>query len=567
MKAAVSILAAILALLLAACAPMIPAETGERGENTGKETLYVAYMESDLASRQIVESFSSETVELIPVILAEEAFDNYLLRTNFLGDVLLIPGKTQISTAAYTLSGHIKKMDSLLPELTEGAALYPVLDAGIVDGGQYYLPLRFQLPYVLTTQSKLEAFGISLLPEADMEAWMGCIQSSVDMERALILAQPGKDIGAALYDALRLSGVWMADPTVPGAPVSEKLLEAYARYIKTVWEEGEKARGLYNHTHGMHPYPLIDQEEIALIQGQGCLPDVFRIFESTRPHDPVFLACPQYEDAHAVTADITLYAAVTDPERKEAAVTEFLQHAFTTPAGQGALQGLSVSCPAVESYLDTLEQQRKVIYADGPFYQEIAGLSASVRKACEELLGRISSGSIRNAYWERTFSAAMEDFVNGKTSYEVCFERLKSRLYLSAEEMELSVFEIKLPELLMQEIDREEAFSSYSDRYPMYEKKWSCFEGGKYQFEEKSYYGIFDGNVVYRPFSQSALCVETHYKLGDVEISYGQDFDILVYRSGVFFDLQEAWQRGYISQENAAVIARRLEDFEVVRNQ
>lgn len=548
-------------------APTI-APTTEPSNEPESRKLYVAYMETDLASVQIVESFVSEDIELIPVILSEESFDDFLLRHDYYADVILIPNTTEISTAAYALDYRVGKMNRFLPEITEGVDYYPVLDAGVVDGFQYYLPLRFEVPYLLTTQQQMDQTEISLPSKYTMKQWMQevnrCAENYEPEDGVIVLLQPEANIGAALYDALRLSGVWAADPTEKAPPVSEPILSEYAQYVKTAWDQTETAYAQLAASRSMHPYPLSRSDQIAFVQGQGCIPDVFMVYDAVCT-DAQFLPYPQYEKANAVTAEITLYAAIWTGDQKQDEIREFLRHAFTTPEGQGVQQGLSVCCTAVQSYLDGLSQQTERIYGDGPFFAETSGLSDVARKACEKALNQIVSGSIRNAYWVRTFSTAMEGFTNGSVSYDECFDKLKARLYSAPEEAGLSMFALDLPEELKQEIDRERTYRYYGDRYPIFEFAWCEFAGEKLVSGEKSYYGTFNGSIACRPLIDTPLCVSTYYKIGSVVIDYGDDFKIEIYRNGVFFDLTDAYKRGFITEADAAVIAERLASFEAAR--
>lgn len=50
-------------------------------------------------------------------------------------------------------------------------------------------------------------------------------------------------------------------------------------------------------------------------------------------------------------------------------------------------------------------------------------------------------------------------------------------------------------------------------------------------------------------------------------MEYGADFELLVYRNGVFFDLEDAYKRGYITEEDATIIADRLAYHEQIRRE
>lgn len=528
-----------------------------------KQLLRVAYKESDRASEQIVTAFASETVELIPIILAEDEFDNFLLYTNYPADVVLIPNTTQVNPAAYALKARVDKLDKQMQEITDGIDLFPVLDAGIIDGSQYYLPLRFQLPYLLTTQSNLVSFDMTHTGTQDMNTRME--QLGARSDQLLLLTPTEGNIGSALYDALRLSGEWTADPSVSEAPVTESVLQAYGQHIKLLWELTEKTKQQYQYTHAAYPYPLISSNIVPFIHGEGCLPEVFRVFAGVNSADPVLLSCPQYSVPSAVTADITLYAMVDSTGAGSANVQAFLRHALTTSAGQGSLEGMSVCRTAADAYLDSLENQPPQVVAAGAFYQEINGLTESVRNACKAVLDQIAAGSIRNAYWDRAFSTAMEAFTDGQKSFDQCLQTLKNRLFSTSGDETLAFEQLRLSQMLMAEITRESTFLSYSNKYSPPPLGWCGFEDGAYIDGFQTYYGTFRGNIIYRPMPDSILTVGTVYKIGNVVMEYGADFDLLVYRNGTFFDLADAYKRGYITEEDAAIIAERLAQHEALR--
>lgn len=440
-------------------------------------------METDRASEQIIKSFSSETVKLIPLKISEADFDDFLLRREYGVDVILIPNSTQINMTAYALDGGVRNLIPFLPEITEGVDCYPVLDAGKIGIFRYYLPLRFELPQILTTE-------------------------------------PETDIGSTLYDTLRFSGVWSADPTQKDLPVSEDVLSAYAQYVKA-------------------PQDTVSPELLGA-------------------------PCPQHEADGAITADITLYAAIDHGAEKKAKYLEFLRHALTTPEGQGEGQGLSVCRTAAQRYLKTHRWGAKWIKAVCPDSAQVSKMSDATKAAWEAALDKIASGSIRNAYWVRIFSGAMTAYTEGSASFEECLETLKGRLYYAPDEAGLSFFEITLPEALRQEIDREKTYISYGSRYPnpKYPNDWCAFAEEKYVSGEKSYYGTFHGGIVYRTNTSYVLARATHYTLGSVEIEYGEDFKMLVFKNGIFFDLAEAYKLGFITEADAAVIAERLASFD-----
>ena len=474
----------ILVAVIALCLLLTSCTQQElEGQNKPLQELSVAYMETDRASEQIIESFSSETVKLIPRKISEAGFDDFLLRHEYWVDVILIPNSTQINMTAYALDHGVRNLIPFLPEITEGVDCYPVLDAGKIGIFRYYLPLRFELPQILTTE-------------------------------------PETDIGNTLYDALRFSGVWSADPTQKDIPVSEDVLSEYARYVKA-------------------PQDTVSPELLGA-------------------------PCPQYGSDDAITADITLYAAINPRAEKKDKYLEFLRHALTTPEGQGEGQGLSVCRTAAQKYLKTHKWRAKWIKAVCPDAVQASKMPDAAKTAWETALEKVSSGSIRNAYWARIFSAAMDGYTKGDMAFEECLEALKGRLYYAPDETGLSVFELTLPEALRQEIDREKTYISYEHRYPSsnYPFDWCEFAEEKYVSGEKSYYGTFHGGIVYRPTTSSILGSATYYKLGSVEIEHGAHFDMIVFKNGVFFDLAEAYELGFITEADAAVIAERLESFE-----
>ena len=135
-----------LCLLLTACT-----QQELEGQNKPLQELSVAYMETDRASEQIIESFSSETVKLIPRKIPEAGFDDFLLRREYGVDVILIPNSTQINMTAYALDHGVRNLIPFLPEITEGVDCYPVLDAGKIGIFRQLLPV-FAVITVLTNK-------------------------------------------------------------------------------------------------------------------------------------------------------------------------------------------------------------------------------------------------------------------------------------------------------------------------------------------------------------------------------------------------------------------------------
>ena len=130
-----------------------------------------------------------------------------------------------------------------------------------------------------------------------------------------------------------------------------------------------------------------------------------------------------------MTADVSLYAAALQSADLPQAAYDFIRYAMDTTIGQ-ITNDLPVSRKAVSALLDELCANPGKKINIGSMYVQIPAMSKELRKSCEGILTRITSGNIRNSAIASIFDESMQNYLMEKATFEECYKTFQNRINL-----------------------------------------------------------------------------------------------------------------------------------------
>lgn len=441
MNKACSMLLILLCMIfvLSACANLNPLDSTTKG-NTEKE-LTVYYLSKDTAATFIVRGYKPEdaTVKINAVAFNSAAEMDLRLSTEAGSgkgaDVVLFPSATTLDTAKMAINNAFLDLTPYLSSdgSFDPANYYPVLDAGKVGGKQALMPLRFRPQYLLTSEEKLTNAGIALSEKYSASELMSALAANAancaEGESAIQCLYSGAYVGI-LYDTMRLANVQIADMNSKTLTVSDDTFRVFSEYAKMAYGQIQKSEQILK----LYSRDFVGGvSKLTTMLSVDPLPFQMRyyeaLFDQALEEKLEVLAMPNHEDAGALTVDVGLYAAVLQSTDCPKEAYAFVRYAMDSAAGD-VTNTLPVSKSAVTAVLDELCAQAGKRVNIGSMFVNIPVMSDELRASCEELLGRIDSGNIRNCAVSDIFAESMQGYITGESTFEECYETFKNRMNL-----------------------------------------------------------------------------------------------------------------------------------------
>lgn len=403
------------------------------------QSLTVYYLGSDSASMQILSGFSllykdieltlksfSSIEQMDTVIAAEQATE---------ADVILFPNTTSLDVTKTAFSGNFTDMNPYLTadETFQPENYYTVLDAGTAGGEQIYMPLRFKCRYFLTTKEKQEAGGPKLSESytvSDLFHAFETSAASIGDDKCTFVNEGSFISEDYLYDTLRLTGIELLDLDKEEILISDELAKEYAGYAKLIYQELEKAYVI------IAPYKRdfagALSRSSALITDSH-LPINLRyydsLFRTVLEEQVSLLTYPNYDNPDGLTADITLYAAISQNSEQKDAAYRLVRYAMDSPMGQTS-EGLSINRQLIADLLEELCTYGGKYVNTGSMNVQVTQMNPEMRAVCENALDRIEKGSIRNNVIGSVFEETMSDYIKNEVSFEECYSEFKNKMEL-----------------------------------------------------------------------------------------------------------------------------------------
>ena len=420
----------------------VPAGEPEREKFQGLEIYYLNEM--FCTAGNIVSKYMMQYPEVAVNAVAFESIeemDRQILADLSSGqepDIILFTDKTTVDTTKLALNDMLLDLSDMLAEDStfDPEAYYPVLDAGVIDGRQFLMPLRMRVMYMMTDENKFsdtlgltEDYTLEELLEALTEnaAQCGAGQNAMYTMHSF---------DTYLYDLIRLTGTEVADVYSLRQSISQDTLLEYALFADVAYGQclsaAQQMKG-----DGVDNIGQVLIRNTAVLNNLS-LPLNLRyysdIYSKGLDEELRLLTYPNLTDREALTVDIPLYAAVLksteDPYGAYAFVRLALDNGFSN-----FNENLPVSRMGVESMLLTLGANTGKMVSVGTRTVMIDRMSAERQEECRALLERVTGGSISNGSLMTIFKDTMNPFVAREADFESCYQDFQSELELYLNEL------------------------------------------------------------------------------------------------------------------------------------
>jgi len=423
-------------------------------------SLDVYYLKDDVCAETLVRAYQmfasgvevratafSSAAEMDTRIQAEQTSDGG-------ADVILFhSGATTLDTMKMAANGAFLDLTPMLEAdgSYEAFQYFPVLNAGVVNGGQMLMPLRFGLSYLLTTEEKLESAELELPEDYTASALMQALtryagecgqgETAVYCNDINVRSQ-----GGYLYDMLRLSGVELLNLEEMQLSMDETVFREFAEYVKMEWLQFKLSAEIAS-VYNKDPVSYYERFATIAFGGSeatakkmwsrgGSMPWMLRqytaVFREGLDETVSLLMMPNYGDSNSLTADVYTYAAIPAQADEPDAAYAFVRYAMDAEVSD-ATQELPVSRAAAAALLDDLCENPGNLAKVGTRMVKIPEMTMEMREECEEILNRISAGSICSNGLKNIFSTVMSDYLIEKAELDICFVEMQNKLvqYLS----------------------------------------------------------------------------------------------------------------------------------------
>lgn len=408
---------------------------------TGEKVLDVYYLASDPAATSIVKGYLSKDPNVKLNAVAFQSVEEMDLRISTESssgkgaDVVLFSSVTTLDTAKMAINNAFLDLAPYLSadESFDAANYYPVLNAGKVGEKQVLMPLRFQVQHLLTSEEKLAASGISLnegYSASDLMNALAANAASCNEDQSAMQCLFSGTPSGILYDALRLSNVQIADMSGKTLSVSEDTFREYAEYAKMAYRQFMKSAQILK----LYSRDFVGGvSKLTTMLSKDPLPYQMRYYDAmfgqALEEKLQVLAFPNYGEPNALTADVSLYAAALQSADQPQAAYDFIRYAMDAAAGE-ITNDLPVSRKAVSALLDDLCANSGKNINIGSMTVKVPVMSESLRKSCEGILTRITSGNIQNSAIASIFAESMQSYIMGQATFEECYKTFQNRINL-----------------------------------------------------------------------------------------------------------------------------------------
>ena len=441
----------VCAMLFSACGPKQvdnptePTDSSEPvAESTEAEetaTLDIYYLADDACSHYMVNSFNYFTDDVTvnaTAFASIEEMDTRIaaeVNANKGPDVIVFPNTTTLDTTKMAMNGAFLDLSEMLAndETFDAKNYYSLLDAGYIDDQQLMMPLQFALPYFLTTQERMAAMGMELPEKYTASQLMSAFQTAApnlsDDYGVFAYYDAWMTGGGIIYDPLRFAGIEIADLQEQMLTVSEEVFREYAAYAKFAFVENNKTLDLYQKygntfTGGVAHTASIYYCRQILVDFR----DTVALFKEGANETMELLTLPNYEDPTALTAEVTVYAAVLQSTDDPQTAYRFIRYGMDSILSDPYIN-LPISRAQVSAHLDELSWNRgSTSYPNVTV--SVPPMTAEQRQLCEQTLDSITSGSIRNSALDEIFTSSMDPYIQGEAEFEECYTKFKNQMNL-----------------------------------------------------------------------------------------------------------------------------------------
>ncbi len=238
-----------------------------------------------------------------------------------------------------------------------------------------------------------------------------------------------KNLDSILCDDFRLTGVEAVDLEAEELLLNREVFEEYAAFERVLYEQLQKNRSVLA---GLERDFVGAMDKLTMLKYDDSLGYSLRAlkayFKQGLGHSMRALYFPNYTDAECITADISVYAAILQNTDEPQLAYDFIRFGMDVVPSHIA-QDLPVSKAAVASAFSELQNNPGIKTNLGSKQIQIPVMDMETQAECEEILNKISAGSIRNYAVESIIAETMGPYMRGETDdFDSCFTKLKNQL-------------------------------------------------------------------------------------------------------------------------------------------
>ena len=406
-----------------------------------KRTLTVYVDKTFPLYREAVQDFMKENSGKIKIkVVTFDSYEEMKARVNteiMSGngpDVLLFDGIYDVDDSFKTsASGSLLALDEKMAELDEENYFTNILDAGIANGHQYFLPISWNILQAYSPQGMIDEKGYSdnmFVAYAEEAAAL-----ANDSTMGISSNQYGRMDGSLMNYFLDVAGVEVIDWASGQLNDNKEQVQQVAEFVKVVSDNQEKnmtiAQRYANDFAGAVAHFTFLSEDFPFMNNVS-------FYQTAYPNsvnDEMYFT-PYTNLEGGITAQVTQYGAISAYTKHEDQAWELLRHILDYESSvtfnkynRNQLIMAPVNKTVYAAYVEELATNE---YDSGG--QRIAPLEEKWVQVLEEIPARVNSAVIPNGAVAGFIQECMDPYLNGQDSFDNCYETLTTRLQMYLDE-------------------------------------------------------------------------------------------------------------------------------------
>ena len=391
-------------------------------------------------SREAVVAFQKEHSDVKVKVVAFDSYEEMKTRMNseiMSGkgpDVLLFNGVYDVDDAfKMSAAGGLLVLDEKMAELDEENYFTTILDAGIANGHQYFLPLGWNILQAYSSQGVIaeKGYGDDLYAAYLEEA----AALANDDTMGVSSFQYGRADGSRMNYFLDVAGVKLIDWQSGQLNDNKEQVQQVAEFVKVVGENQDKnmeiAQRYSKDFMGAVSHFTYLTEDFAFMNNM-------RYYQSVYPrsvNDEMYFAAYKNLDG-GITAQVVQYGAISAYTKHEDQAWELLRYIldYTSDLNYSKYESVeTVYAPVNKEVYAAYVEELATEKAPGPG-QKVDPLEEKWIQVLEEIPNEVNAAIIPNGAMAQLIQECMDPYLNGADSFDNCYETLMKRLQTYLEE-------------------------------------------------------------------------------------------------------------------------------------
>lgn len=327
-------------------------------------------------------------------------------------------------------SGSLLQLDDMVEGLSEGEYFKEILDAGILNGGQYFVPLSWNILQAYSTQETIntnEAADIYEAFEKEEEALKDVADvgiSSLQLLRNDMVNTLFEATGTKIFD--EQTGEIVAD--------KEKVLKAID-FTKILFDDTAKRKEIT--TKYSKDFAGAVSHLKFMLENFSFLNNA-RYYETLYPAytgDEMFLSTFEHQDGEGMTAQVVQYGAINANTKNAEEAWALLKYILDMPATMNFAKyelDTAYYAPVKKDDYQKCVENLKSQVASGP-NMKVGPLSENYAEYLNNVPNDISEAVIPNVTFGKMLQECLMPYMKGEATFEKCYDTLiqRTNLYLT----------------------------------------------------------------------------------------------------------------------------------------